>query len=71
MKSYYYYYQGGTSGRRPVVKIIAESLSQHGEKHVVPTPLGGIKVGKEKKNDDRRLSQRAIAVVRTAYDRGS
>jgi hypothetical protein len=25
--------------RRPVVKIIAESLSQHDEKHVVPTPI--------------------------------
>jgi hypothetical protein len=31
------------SGRRPVV-IIAESLSQHDEKHVVPTPLSGIRV---------------------------
>jgi hypothetical protein len=41
--------QGGlTSGRRPVVKIIAESLSQHDEKHVVPTPLSGIRVGKRK-----------------------
>jgi hypothetical protein len=28
-----------TSGRRPVVKIIAESLSQYDEKHVVLTPL--------------------------------
>jgi hypothetical protein len=38
--------QGGlTSGRRPVVKIIAESLSQHDEKHVVTTPLSGIRVG--------------------------
>jgi hypothetical protein len=34
-----------TSGRRPVIKIIAESLSQHDEKHVVPTPLSGIRVG--------------------------
>jgi hypothetical protein len=34
-----------TSGRRPVVKIIAESLSQHDEKHVVPTPLSGIRIG--------------------------
>jgi hypothetical protein len=34
-----------TSGRQPVVKIIAESLSQHDEKHVVPTPLSGIRVG--------------------------
>jgi hypothetical protein len=39
--------QGGlTSGRRPVVKIIAESISQHYEKHVVPTPLSGIRVGR-------------------------
>jgi hypothetical protein len=32
-----------TSGRRPVAKTIAESLSQHDEKHVVPTPLSGEK----------------------------
>jgi hypothetical protein len=39
-------FQGGlTSGRRLVVKIIAKSLSQHDEKHVVPTPLNGIRVG--------------------------
>jgi hypothetical protein len=31
--------------RRPVVKIIAESSSQHDEKHVVPTPFSGIRVG--------------------------
>jgi hypothetical protein len=31
----------------PVVKIIAESLSQHDEKHVVP-PFRGIRVGKRK-----------------------
>jgi hypothetical protein len=36
---------GLTSGRRPVVKIIAESLSQRDEKHVVSTPLSGIRVG--------------------------
>jgi hypothetical protein len=35
-----------TSGRRPVVKIIAESLSQHDEKHVVPTPFSVRKVGR-------------------------
>jgi hypothetical protein len=29
---------------RQVVKIIAESLSQHDEKHIVPTPLSGIRV---------------------------
>jgi hypothetical protein len=34
-----------TSGRRPVVKIISESLSQHDEKHVVPTPLSEIRAG--------------------------
>jgi hypothetical protein len=28
--------------------IIAESLSQHNEKHVVPTPLSGIRVGGRK-----------------------
>jgi hypothetical protein len=45
--------QGGlTSGRRPVVKINAESLSQHDEKHVVPIPLIGITVGKRKKISD-------------------
>jgi hypothetical protein len=32
------------SGRRPVVKIFAESLSQDDERHVVPTPLSGIRV---------------------------
>jgi hypothetical protein len=38
------------SGRRPVVKIIPESLSKHDEKYAVPTPLSGIRVGKRKKN---------------------
>jgi hypothetical protein len=43
------YSQGGlTSGRRPIVKIIGESLSQHEEKHVVPTPLS---VGKGRKKN--------------------
>jgi hypothetical protein len=37
------------SGKRPVVKIIAESLSQYDEKHVVLTPLSGIRVGKRKR----------------------
>jgi hypothetical protein len=35
-----------TSGWRPVIKIIAESVSQYDEKHVVPTPLSGIRVRK-------------------------
>jgi hypothetical protein len=36
--------QGGlTSGRRPVVKTIAESLLLRDEKHVVPTPLTEIR----------------------------
>jgi hypothetical protein len=39
------------SGRRQVVKIIAESLSQHNENYVVPTPHSGIRVGKRKKED--------------------
>jgi hypothetical protein len=29
-------------------KIIAESLSQHDEKHVVPTPLSEIRVGRRR-----------------------
>jgi hypothetical protein len=32
----------------PVVKIVAESLSQHDEKHVAPTSLSGIRVGERK-----------------------
>jgi hypothetical protein len=38
------------SGRWPVVKIIAESLSQHDEKHVLPTPLCVGKGRKKKTN---------------------
>jgi hypothetical protein len=30
-----------------VVKIISESLLQHDEKHVVPTPLSRIRVGRK------------------------
>jgi hypothetical protein len=40
--------QGGLTSGRPVVKTIAESLPQHDEKHVVPTPLSGKRVGKRK-----------------------
>jgi hypothetical protein len=40
------------SGRRPVVKIIAKSLSQHDKKHVVPTSLSGIRVGKRKRIEE-------------------
>jgi hypothetical protein len=36
------------SDRRPMVKIIAESLSQHDEIHVVSTLLGVVKVGERK-----------------------
>jgi hypothetical protein len=35
------------SGRRPVVKIIVESLS-YDEKHVIPIPLSGIRVGRRR-----------------------
>jgi hypothetical protein len=40
--------------RRVDVKIIAESLPEHDEKHVVPTPLSGRRVGNignKKKNN--------------------
>jgi hypothetical protein len=33
------------------VSIVRRGLSQHGEKHVVPTLLSGIRVGKRKKKD--------------------
>jgi hypothetical protein len=43
-------FQGGlTSSRRTVLKIIAECLSQHDEKHV-PTPLSGKWVGRRRNN---------------------
>jgi hypothetical protein len=32
--------------------MIAESLSQHDEKHVVPTPLSGIRVGRRRNTAD-------------------
>jgi hypothetical protein len=35
----------GTQSGRPVVKIYAESLSQHEKKHFVSTALNGIRVG--------------------------
>jgi hypothetical protein len=38
-----------TSGRRPVVKIIAKSSSQHDEKHVVSAPLSGIRIGRRRR----------------------
>jgi hypothetical protein len=43
------------SDRRPVVKIIAESLLQHDEKHVVPTPLS-VGKGRKKKNLALRIT---------------
>jgi hypothetical protein len=33
------------------VKINAESLSQHDEKHVVPTPLSGLRVGRRRRQN--------------------
>jgi hypothetical protein len=59
-------FQGGlTSGRRPVVKIIAESLSQHDEKHVVPTPLSGIRGGRKDTVGKRlcRVASPGLSVV--------
>jgi hypothetical protein len=39
-----------TSGSRPVVKVNEESLSQHDEKDIVPTPLTVGKGRKKKKS---------------------
>jgi hypothetical protein len=50
-----------TSGRRPVEKIIAESLSQYDEKHVVPTDPTWWDKGRKKKT--RRLSLEIIPRV--------
>jgi hypothetical protein len=44
----FHYLEGLMSGRQLVVKVIAESLSQHYAKHVVPTPLSGIRVGRRR-----------------------
>jgi hypothetical protein len=41
--------------RQSDVKIVAESLSQHDEKHVVPTPLSGTRVEKRKKIDISKI----------------
>jgi hypothetical protein len=38
------------SGRRPVVKIIAESLSQYDEKHVVTFSPLSVEKGRKKKD---------------------
>jgi hypothetical protein len=48
-------FQGGLTSGRPVVKIIAESLSQHDEKHVVPTPLSRIRVGGRRRGRNREV----------------
>jgi hypothetical protein len=46
-RSHPFQFQGGlTSGRLLVLKIVAESLSLHDLKHVVPTLLSGISVRK-------------------------
>jgi hypothetical protein len=41
-----------TTGRRPVVKIIAKSLPQHDEKYAVPAPFSGIRVCYEIKENE-------------------
>jgi hypothetical protein len=48
------------SDRQPVVKIIAESLSQHDEKHVVLTPFS-VEKGRKKKS----VSGNANSMVNT------
>jgi hypothetical protein len=35
-----------------MIHMLAESLSQHDEKHVVPTPLSGIRVGGKRYADN-------------------
>jgi hypothetical protein len=46
-----------TAGRWPIVKIIAESLSQHDKKHFVPTSLSGIRVGKREGHIGHRMKK--------------
>jgi hypothetical protein len=46
---------GLTSYRRPVVRVITKSLSQHDEKHVVPTPLSWIRVGRRSGDKDSAI----------------
>jgi hypothetical protein len=49
--------QGGlTSGRRPVVKIIAESLSQHDEKHVLRRHLVWERVGRRRRRQIQKTA---------------
>jgi hypothetical protein len=61
------FHGGLTSGRRPVVKIIAESLSQLDEKHVVPTvPVKG---RKKKKYNRWSYRYRAMPTIRLATRR--
>jgi hypothetical protein len=45
-------------GRRPVVKINAKS--QHYEKHVAPTPLSEIRVGKRKKRCKQSVNIKSV-----------
>jgi hypothetical protein len=49
------------SGRRQVVKIIDESLSRHDEKHVLPTSLSGIRIGRKRiTTENQRESLRYV-----------
>jgi hypothetical protein len=48
------------SGRRPVVKIIAESLSQHDEKHAVPIPLSVGKGRKKMKKNSGKIAKNGL-----------
>jgi hypothetical protein len=52
---------------RAVVKIIAESLSQHDEKHVVPTPPSGIRVGKRKNRNTTKLHATILKVTKLYF----
>jgi hypothetical protein len=52
-----------TSGRRLVVKIIAESLSQRDEKHAAQTSFNG----KEKKWDKNTKKKKVVFAISDAF----
>jgi hypothetical protein len=54
---------GLMSGRRLYVKIVAESLSQHYVKHIVSTPLSGIRIGKAKIRDFKLIRSHVVSSV--------
>jgi hypothetical protein len=47
-------------GWRPVVNIVAESLSQHDKKDVVPTSLSRTRVGKRRRSEFEKVTSRIL-----------